>query len=267
MSLLSINRSTVLLLADAIHTRTHISGQAPQRHTHAWSEDASVSLQGVLDRTQEIAAGVHWQTLQVLIADHHVHYSVVPAVDVALTPNEQLAYTQAFMVQTWGESAQTWPFRLLRFPAAQANLLATMPQLTAAVLQSTPSTLKGLRKMLFQPSAKPYASALLALAPRPDHAVILVPEHQVMRLFVFNQGDCVHVSSTRLEVSQLASLLPWIQREQALHGASQAPCQVLVEPSRHTLIQALKAWQATTGPALPLQIVYPRDVLFDWSAS
>lgn len=266
MSLLLINRTTLLLAADALHVQSMQAGQAMLKQTLAWSEDINHDLQQALNANVAQASGIAWQRVQVLLADQHVHFSQVAAVDVPLTPNEQLAYTRACLVQTWGEQAQAWPFRLLRFPASRGNLLATLPTLDASALQSTPSTVRGLNKALFQLSAKPYATALLAHHQRPDNAVILVPEQQVMRLFVFQAGACVHVSSMRFEPLQLATLTSWVKREQALHGASQSPCQLLMEPSRHNLMQAVKAWQEACASTLALHLVYPSAVLFDWSA-
>ena len=252
MSLSWPNQVRLLLSADGVRLQSTRWQQAP-RTTHippAVSATATIA-QAVNQLPPRRAEACH-----LLLADQHVHYLQLPAVQLQMSVREHAEFARAMVVQTWGEIARDWPIRLQALPAWQARLLVTTP----LDWQAQPELAWQQRRW----SIQPYASYLLQQTRLPADGSLLVPEGQGVRLFHFQRGQCVHVASRlsaqAIDIEQLAG---WVIRERMLISVQQQPCYWLCEPGRQDAQRLFRQLQQQLAVALLLS----DKALFQWPSA
>jgi hypothetical protein len=211
----------------------------------------SAALQAVLAQLP----ATRWQRIEVYLADRHVHLLLLPAMAQSLqvfswSGEEQLAYARAVLMQTYGETARTWPFRLQDIRQPQDCLLAAIPALQSADLHEL---LKG---SAVQWSVQPYASALWAHTRLPESGSVLMAESQMLRLIQLKQGRIVHVSSLAVDLSDLASITAWLMRERTLLSVQASSCYWLIEPGCSVIAMTGGHIKQALSAHLPLQTLY-----------
>jgi hypothetical protein len=194
-----------------------------------------------------------WQRIEVYVADKHVHMLRLPAMTqtvqtLDLAGQEQQAYARAILMQTYGEAARAWPFRLQDIQQPQDSLLVAMPVLQASDLNAF------LASQAMQWSVQPYASALWARTRLPASGTVLTAEPQMLRLLQLDHGRMTHVASLAAEMGDVEAMAAWLLRERTLLGVQASPCYWLLEPgcqamesAGRRLKQALSgqvSWQA-----------------------
>lgn len=258
MSRLWPDQVRLLLLADSLEAQCQRwGGKAIRQSSLAVSAE---STPWPLRISQCLQALPHrwFRQVQILLADQHVQFMMLPGVDVRMRQRERLEYARALMVQTWGEQAVHWPFRLQNLPSSRHSLLVTAPLMTGADLRSVLTLPPGTTL-----SIQPYATALMQQARLPATGSVLVPENQVVRLFQMEQGHCRHVASHAATLSDITAMSAWLLRERLLMSASQQPCFWLQESGRTGLHERLDRLQAQLGKTIHIEKL-PVSPLLTW---
>ena len=212
----------VLVAADQLVAEHWSAGWRPRKQLarQPWQgDDLLAALQGLL---AQLPAS-RWRHLTLALADDAVHWLHLPAMASSLQGadvggHEQQAYAQALLMQTYGEAARHWPFRLQDSHPSQHRLLAALPRL------SPPAINRWLATQAIQWSIQPYASLLWAQARLPQHGTLLTAEPQLLRLLQWQAGQVVHVASVRYAYHEAYDVAAWILRERLLLGGQSSPC-------------------------------------------
>lgn len=188
-----------------------------------------LALQAAMSALIKQLPATDWQRMEIYLADQHVHLMALPAVHnsgngAGLSNSEQSAYARVLLMQTYGDAAGAWPFRIQDVPQSQSSLLVTIPALQGLTLQ----TLLTPRKYV-QVSVQPYATALWSQSKLPPDGSVVTAEPQMLRLLQLQNGAVLHVSSLTSDVSDTDAVSAWLLRERMLLGAQATPCYWLSE--------------------------------------
>lgn len=247
----------ILVLSDQLWAEHWPAGLRSRRVVVqvAWSGPQDQPLSAALQAVLAQLPATRWQRIEIYLADRHVHLLLLPAMAQSLqvfswSGEEQLAYARAVLMQTYGETARTWPFRLQDIRQPQDCLLAAIPALQAADLHEL---LKG---SAVQWSVQPYASALWARTRLPESGSVLMAESQMLRLIQLEQGRIVHVSSLAVDLSDLASITAWLMRERTLLSVQASSCYWLIEPGCSAMAMTGGHVKQALSAHFPLQTLY-----------
>ncbi len=247
----------ILILSDQLWAEHWPAGLRSRRVVVqvAWPGPQNQPLSAALQAVLAQLPATRWQRIEVYLADRHVHLLLLPAMAQSLqvfswSGEEQLAYARAVLMQTYGEPARTWPFRLQDIRQPQDCLLAAIPALQSTELHEL---LKG---SAVQWSVQPYASALWARTRLPESGSVLIAESQMLRLIQLEQGRIVHVSSLAVDLSDLASITAWLMRERTLLGVQASSCYWLMEPGCGAMAMAGSHLKQALSADLSLHTLY-----------
>lgn len=209
---------------------------------------ALAALMGQLPTTR-------WQRVEVYLADRHAHLLLLPAMAPSLqtfswSGEEQLAYARAVLMQTYGEAARDWPFRLQDIRQPQNCVLAALPALQSVDL---PSLFSG---KAIQWSVQPYASALWAQARLPETGSVLTAESNMLRLLQLHQGHIIHIASLAADMADPGAMTAWLLRERTLLGVQNTPCYWLIAPDCPVMAAKGSRLKQALSAYLPLQTMY-----------
>lgn len=196
-----------------------------------------------------------WQRVELYLADRHAHLLLLPAIVQSLqtfswSGEEQLAYARAVLMQTYGEAARGWPFRLQDIRQPQDCVLAALPALESVDL---PTLFTG---NAIQWSVQPYATALWAQASLPDSGSVLTAESSMLRLLQLDQGRITHIASLAADMADTEAITAWLLRERTLLGVQSVPCYWLMEPGCRLMATIGSRLKQAFSAQIPLQTLY-----------
>nr|WP_228522907.1 hypothetical protein [Methylophilus sp. 14] len=223
----------VLVTADQLLAAHRPAGLRTRRLT-AQSRWNGTDLQAALPALLSQLPASRWRRIEVTIADKHVHLLRLPAMtqsvqSLDLSGQEQQAYARAILMQTYGEAARAWPFRLQDIQQPQDSLLVAIPALASLDINAL------LARHAMQWSVQPYASALWANTRLPATGTVLTAEPQMLRLLQLDQGHMTHVASLATEMTDVNAMAAWLMRERTLLGVQASSCYWLLEPGRQVM--------------------------------
>ena len=218
----------VLVTADQLLAAHRSAGLRTRRLT-AQSRWNGADLQTALPALLSQLPASRWRRIEVTIADKHVHLLRLPAMtqsvqSLDVSGQEQQAYARAILMQTYGEAARAWPFRLQDIQQPQDSLLVAIPGLASLDINAL------LARHAMQWSVQPYASALWANTRLPASGTVLTAEPQMLRLLQLDQGHMTHVASLATEMTDVGAMAAWLMRERTLLGVQASSCYWLLEP-------------------------------------
>lgn len=223
----------VLVTADQVLAEYWPAGLQPRRvMAQVTLESAEpLAFQAAMAAVLAQLPATDWQHIEIYLADQHVHLMLLPAIQqsgqaTALSGTELQAYARAMLLNTYGEAAVQWPFRMQDVLQSHASLLATTP-----VLQHmTAKNLVAPRKYL-QLSVQPYACALWAHTRLPADGTVVSVEPHMLRLLQLQQGAMTHVASLVSDLADVDTMAAWLLRERTLLGVQASACYWLSEPA------------------------------------
>lgn len=235
-SILDLTR--ILVLSDQLQAEHIPAGIRPRRVSAAtaWSGADAPALQQALHALLAQLPHTRWQKIALYFADQHVHLLRLPAMTQGLQAfdwagQDQQAYARAMLMQTYGEAARDWPFRLQDVCQPQDSLLVAIP-----VLQSLDwHALLSPHAMQWQVQA--YACALWANTPLPKTGTVLTVEPQMLRLLQLEQGRIMHVAGLATHLDAVDTIADWVLRERTLLGVQASTCYWLTEPGSPELLK------------------------------
>lgn len=218
----------VLVTADRL-LAVHRPAGLRTRSLTAQSSWNGTDLQAALPALLSQLPASRWRRIEVTIADKHVHLLRLPAMTQTLqsldvSGQEQQAYARAMLMQTYGEAARAWPFRLQDIQQPQDSLLVAIPVLASLDINAL------LASHAMQWTVQPYASALWANTRLPASGTVLTAEPQMLRLLQLDQGRVTHVASLATEMTDVNAMAAWLMRERTLLGVQASSCYWLLEP-------------------------------------
>lgn len=231
-SVLGLTR--ILVLSDQLQAEHIPAGFAssPVFATTAWSGADALALQPALQAVLAQLPATRWQKIELYLADQHVHLMRLPAMTQGLqafdwSGQDQQAYARAMLMQTYGEAARSWPFRLQDVCQPQDSLLVAIP-----VLQTLDWTAL-LRPHALQWQVQAYACALWANTRLPKTGTVLTAEPQMLRLLQLEQGRIMHVAGLATSLQAVETMADWVLRERTLLGVQASACYWVTEPGNH----------------------------------
>lgn len=247
----------ILVLSDQLWAEHWSAGLRSRRVVAQaiWSDPEEQPLSTALQTVLAQLPATRWQRIEIYLADRHVHLLLLPAMAQSLqvfswAGEEHLAYARAVLMQTYGETARAWPFRLQDIRQPQDCLLAAIPALQSADLQAL------LKENAVQWTVQPYASALWAQTRLPENGTVLMAESRMLRLIQLEQGRIMHVSSLTVDVSDVAAITDWVMRERTLLGVQASSCYWLMEPGCGAMAMAGSHLKQALSADLSLQTLY-----------
>lgn len=218
----------VLVTADQLLAEHRPAGLRTRSLT-AQSSWNGTDLQAALPALLSQLPASRWQRIEVYIADKHVHLLRLPAMTQSLqsldvSGQEQQAYARAILMQTYGEAAGAWPFRLQDIQPPQDSLLVAISALASLDINAL------LASHAMQWTVQPYASALWANTRLPASGTVLTAEPQMLRLLQLDHGRMTHVASLAADMTDVAIIAAWLMRERTLLGVQASSCYWLLEP-------------------------------------
>ncbi len=243
----------MLVLADQLLAEYWPAGLRSRRvlAQTAWvGTDLQTALQALLAQLP----ATRWQRIELYLADKHVHLLRLPAMAQTMqaldfSGQEQQAYARAILMQTYGEAARAWPFRLQDLKQPQDSLLAAIPALQALDLPAL------LANKAMQWAAQPYACALWARTRLPASGTVLTAEPHMLRLLHLAQGRISHVASLATNMTDVAPIADWLMRERTLLGAQASTCYWLQEPGCEAMVQRGRRLKQALSGQMPWQIL------------
>lgn len=219
------------LLAEHRPAGWHAARQTAQLH---WT---GTPLQAALPALLSQLPASRWRCIDVYVADHHVYLLRLPAMMQSMQAmdihgQELQAYARAVLMQTYGDVARSWPFRLADIQPQQDRLLAAIPALQTLDLNVL------LAPHAIQWTVQPYASALWARTRLPARGTLLTAEPNMLRLLQLDQWQMTHVASLATNGGDEKVMAAWVLRERTLLGVQATPCYWIVEPACHAMAQA-----------------------------
>lgn len=243
----------VLVLADQLLAEYWPAGMRGHKVTAqtAW---VGTDLQSALRALLTQLPATRWQRIELYLADKHVHLLRLPAMaqtmqTLDLSGEEQQAYARALLMQTYGEDARGWPFRLQDSRQPQDSLLAAIPALQSLDLAAL------LANKAMQWSVQPYACALWACTRLPASGTVLTAEPHMLRLLQLTQGRVSHVASLSTNMADVAAIADWLMRERMLLGVQASTCYWLQEPGCETMAQHGRRLKQALSGQMPWQIL------------
>jgi hypothetical protein len=217
VSLLSINRLKVLVTEHAVYAEC-VKGLFKPQISHEKSPIKDLSSESVIFAISLACkpfANMRMLSCELYFADSHVHYLVLPTVEMQLSYNEKMDYARSMVINYWGDVAKSWPLRIQDNVHHQSTLVSCIPCLENIDIQAV---FASMRPLLVH--TQPYSARLLAgLTDMPSSAYVMVLEPNLMRLFLLNNNVCEYVSSQALHTQSLPEIESWLQRIQALQPA------------------------------------------------
>jgi hypothetical protein len=220
--------TNVLVTADRLLAEHRPAGLRTRSLT-AQSSWNGTDLQAALPALLSELPASRWRRIEVYMADKHVHLLRLPAMthsvqSLDVSGQEQQAYARAMLMQTYGEAARAWPFRLQDIQQPQDSLLVAIPALASLDISAL------LASHAMQWSVQPYASALWAQTRLPVSGTVLTAEPQMLRLLQLDHGRMIHVASLATEMADVDAMAAWLMRERTLLGVQASSCYWLLEP-------------------------------------
>lgn len=242
----------VLVLADRILAEQLSAGLHPQRKVAqlALSGSERSPLSTAIQALLAQLPTSRWQRLTVYVADQHVHMMLLPEPQMMLSASDQQAYAAAMLMQTYGDEARSWPFRMQDHRLPAPSLLAAIPMLAEDTLYDVQAQPPFGQSAWRLASIQPYSGALLQRTRLPDAGSVVIAEHRLVRLLQFKQQRLVHVSATVLTGDAVLSLAEWIRRERSLIGAQDSPCYWLAEPQHRSAQRMGRALTETLAQSM-----------------
>lgn len=244
----------VLVLSDQLRAEYWPAGIRSRRVTAqaAWS---GTDLQSALHALLAQLPATRWQRIELYLADKHVHLLRLPAMaqtmqTLDVSGQEQQAYARAMLMQTYGEAARAWPFRLQDIRQPQDSVLAAIPALQSEVLRAL------LMGKALQWSVQPYACALWAQTRLPAEGTVLTAESHMLRLLQLHQGHITYVASLAADVWDVETVSAWLMRERTLLGVQTSPVYWLMEPGCRAMATVGSRLKQASATQLPWQTLY-----------
>jgi hypothetical protein len=229
----------ILVLSDQLQAEYIPAGIRPRRVMASadWSGANAPALQQALLALLAQLPATRWQKIELYLADQHVHLLRLPAMTQGLQPfdwtgQDQQAYARAMLMQTYGEAARNWPFRLQDVCQPQDSLLVAIPVLQSLDWQALLSP----HAMQWQVQA--YACALWANTRLPKTGTVLTAEPQMMRLLQLEHGRMMHVAGLAASLDAIEDIADWVLRERTLLGVQASACYWLTEPGSPEVLKA-----------------------------
>jgi hypothetical protein len=244
----------VLITADRLLAEHRPAGLRTRRLT-AQSNWTGTDLQTALPALLSQLPASRWQRIEIYLADKHVHLLRLPAMTQSLqtldiSGQEQQAYARAVLMQTYGEAARAWPFRLADIQQPQDSLLVAMPAL------QTLNSNALLASKAMQWSVQPYVCALWAHTRLPASGTVLTAEPHMLRLLQLEQGQVTHVASLTTEMTEVEAMAAWLLRERTLLGVQASPCYWVSEPACAPVAAIGRRLSQQLAGQLPWQVLY-----------
>lgn len=244
----------VLITADRLLAEHRPAGLRTRRLT-AQSNWTGTDLQTALPALLSQLPASRWQRIEIYLADKHVHLLRLPAMTQSLqtldiSGQEQQAYARAVLMQTYGEAARAWPFRLADIQQPQDSLLVAMPALQTLNLNAL------LASKAMQWSVQPYVCALWAHTRLPASGTVLTAEPHMLRLLQLEQGQVTHVGSLTTDMTEVEAMAAWLLRERTLLGVQASPCYWVSEPACAPVAATGRQLSQQLAGQLPWQLLY-----------
>jgi len=247
----------ILVLSDQLLAEHWAAGVRSRRVLAQvdWPDTDAFSLVAALQTLLAQLPVTRWQRMEIYLADRHAHLLLLPAVAQSLqtfswAAEEQLAYARAVLMQTYGEAARGWPFRLQDIRQPQDCLLAALPALHSVELRTL------LMGKAIQWSVQPYATALWAQTRLPESGSVLTAESNMLRLLQLHQGRITHIASLTVDLFDTAAITAWLLRERTLLGVQNSPCYWLMEPDCKLMAVTGGRLKQALSAAVSLQTLY-----------
>lgn len=247
----------ILVLSDQLLAEHWPAGVSPRRLLAKldWAGNDAVSLAAALSALMEQLPATRWQRVEIYLVDRHAHLLLLPAMAHSLqtfswSGEDQLAYARAVLMQTYGEAAGRWPFRLQDIRQPQDCLLAALPALHSVELRTL------LMGKAIQWSVQPYATALWARTRLPESGSVLTAESNMLRLLQLHQGRITHIASLTADLFDTAAITAWLLRERTLLGVQNSPCYWLMEPDCKLMAVTGGRLKQALSAAVSLQTLY-----------
>lgn len=248
MSLLSINRLKVVVTKQAVYAECKSGLLKPQVRFEKvmLTADDAESVRNAIRQVCAPFANLQMWRCAIYFADTHVHYVVLPKVDLQLSYAEKMDYARSMLINYWGDAAKNWPLRLQDHLHNQSTLVSCIPCLETLDIRTL---FASMRPLVIQ--VQPYSTYLLThLQKRPSNGYVMVLEPNAIRLFLLQDDVCEYISTQALQTPSVAELVHWLQRIRELHQDQHKVCYLVTESTQKASMNKVVSFKNALHQAL-----------------